>query len=178
MNTNELSESFEGLPVQDNLIDDTLVLVRSEPFRHYHWRGISIIEREPKTSDVYPLSTKEVLSIIDYYGCTDVLKKITISNNRLVNLQGLQETSPQTKNKAIELHIPSDTTDWSKSGEIWAKRAKKGLRWNALFTLLHELGHVMMYDHTYKEGDVEKKADEFADIEIEKFANKLIFGCD
>jgi hypothetical protein len=147
----------------EELMQFTLELVGSNGSREYRYNDMTIIEQESMSGEFYPLSTKEILTILYYY---KALKgTLRIIHTQIHHLQGFMHSTGEQK---ITLYIPSK--------EMVDGRAIKSPRYSALFTLLHELGHVLGYSYTNPSMKVimENKADEFAEREIVKFWGKLI----
>ena len=169
----KIEVGFVKKRVQASLISYPLKFVQSNGDTLYILGKLKIIERTSLDNEFYPLSTKEVLNVVDYYGLLDKLNEIVINNYRLRNLNGFDnETYTATNGASLNLFKPIILQGRDNEG-TWKYREAFPERWQALFTLLHEIGHILGYNNR-RDGDIEARADLFAKTEIDKFWGKLI----
>lgn len=169
----KIEDSFAKKRVQASLLAYPLKFVQSNGDTIYTLGKLRIIERTSLDNEFYPLSTKEVLNVADYYGLLDKLNEIVINNYRLRNLNGFDdETYTATHGASLTLFKPIILLDRKNEG-IWKWRENFPERWQALFTLLHEIGHILGYNK-HDGSDIEAKANDFAKSQIDKFWKVLI----
>ena len=123
---------------------------KTNSIQTYKIDDILLSERFSTSNIFYPLSNNEILSVLHYY---EIFKlEIEILHYKLINVQAF------TNGKNLTLKIPSDLTK---------NRTNKGFRAEALFTLLHEISHIL--------GNIsllptcESEADRFAAQELLKW---------
>ena len=132
--------------------------------------GCMIIEHKSLVGEYYPLSTKEVLNVLDRYNVLKDLKSIEIFNTSLVNSQA----RAQVDKTAVTFYVNSNL--------IFTDPRVKGFpeRKAALWGVLHEIGHLLdpnvhlKMSAEYYHTKAEPVADKFACEEVEKLWGKLI----
>lgn len=140
----------------------------------YRYGTLIIDEKSSMGNEYYSLSTKEVMNVCDYYGLLGRLKQIIIHNYQLKHLNGFDDVS-DPKGDSLNLFKPIELKGRNNLG-IWKWREPFPERWQALFTLLHEIGHILGYksQNILLRHEMENRADQFAKHEIGKFWCKLI----
>lgn len=151
-----------------------LQLISSNGENTYRFGTLIISEKASLNNEYYSLSTKEVLNVLDYYKILGRLSGVVIHNYQLRNLNGSDDVS-NPKGDVLNLYKPIELLGRENTG-TWKWREKFPERWQALFTLLHEIGHILGYKpkNMLERGVMEERADNFAKHEIDKFWKKLI----
>lgn len=169
----KIEDKFRG-KVWTELKHYRLEVVSNNGETIYRYGNLIIDEKSSMNNEFYSLSTKEVMNVCDYYGVLSKLKKIVIHNYQLKNLNGFDDVS-DPKGDSLNLFKPIELKDRQNIG-VWKWRENFPERWQALFTLLHELGHILGYktQNIMLRAEMENRADQFAKNEIDKFWGKLI----
>jgi hypothetical protein len=132
--------------------------------------GAIITEHKSLVGEYYPLSTKEILNVLDTYGVLFKLKAITIYNVSLMNTQAYVFGDKES----ITLYPPSMLK--SKYPEFRGMPERK----IALWTLLHEIGHLTDKNISintpaqYRMTKAEPYADKFARDNIDRLWLSMI----
>ena len=121
---------------------------------------LKIMETKTMNGEFYLLSTKEILNVLHYFKVLDKLKEIKIHNTKLLNVQAFVMLNlKELKENTLNLYAISELCH----GRFGITNDRK----NTLFTLLHEIGHLL-------HGSGEEMADQFAIDHIDELWNKLI----
>lgn len=132
-----------------------------EPVVSYKCNSCTLEENFGTLSEYYPLTNNEIFSVLSYYEVFNNLD-VTILHYKLENIQAFvrQEVKERT---LLTLNIPS---------KIATEKRMEGMRLNALFTLLHEVSHLLGNIKKPKE-PCEKEADRFAAQEFKKWKHAI-----
>lgn len=164
----KIEDKFKGKSVPKELAHFDLQLVSDNGSKVYHYAHITITEKMTALAEYYPLSMKEIMNIIAYYGAFNRIGEILVIHQKLVNLQAFQ--APKLAGGKDRLVLYSPSTEMVKGRKVPSER------YCALSTVLHELGHILGYmpKNESERRETEAKADAFAEHEIDKFWKKLI----
>ena len=156
--SSKLSKFSSINPINDDLKNfDLELLEKDSTFQTYKIQNIILIERfSSKNLEFYPLSNNEILSVLHYYNIFNI--EVNILHYSLTNVQGF------TNRESLHLKI---------SSTLCLELLKVNLREAALFTLLHEISHIL--GNFFQTDECEKEADRFATQELLKWEKIINF---